>query len=385
MAHSFLDTQQQHHQRVKTSNAARKTVTHFGKQETGMKVFSAMVGLVLAAGLTFGAAAATASDEARFLLTTQRISPGHSTITSLQQEHDFWGKTGIDVTISSVEGSTAAIQQLASGNAEFATVAPEVVFAAREQGIDVVAVYQIVRSSIFRVMVDEASDIVEPADLRGKTIGVPGLASATYPFARTLVASAGLDPDTDVSWLPVGVGPRAALALQQDQVQALSTWDTAVASLANGGFNLREVSAPYQQNLLGQVLVVRSDYLEENPDAVAAVAKGIAQATMYALANPEETVETHWKHYPQSKPQSGSEEELMSGALAVLNARVGLMEVADWPETPYGMISDEKWAVTLDAAVDRGEIGDRDAAMAGYSNALIEQINAFELSSALSP
>lgn len=324
-----------------------------------------------------------AQENARFLITTKRISPGHSAITSLHKEHDFWGKAGVNVEISSVEGSTAAIQQLASGNAEFATVAPEVVFASREKGIKVIAPYDIVRSSIFRVVVAGDSDMKDPADLKGKTIGVPRLASATYPFARTLVASAGLDPDKDVKWLAVGVGPRAALALKDDQVQALSIWDTAFATLTKRGFDLREVSAPYQKDLLGQVLVVREDYLASNPDAVVAMAKGIAQATMFALENREETVRIHWKHYPASKPQKGTEEEKMDGALAVLNARISLMEVADWPNSKYGHIPEKKWNATLDAAVERGEIKDRAIAASGFTNELIDKINDFDRSSAL--
>ena len=40
---------------------------------------------------------------------------------------------------------------------------------------------------------------------------------------------------------------------------------------------------------------------------LAGVARGIAKATVFGLANPEAAVRIHWKLYPASKPQSGDD------------------------------------------------------------------------------
>ncbi len=338
------------------------------------------------AALTIAAVCGTATAEMQedisFMLTTKSVSPGHSTMTSLQQDPGFWEKEGLNAEILSVGGSNIAVQQIASGNAEFSTISPEVLLAARAKGVPIQAFYAIVPETIFRVVVPTESPISSPADLEGKTIGIPSTGSAAYTFARTLVASAGLDPDEDVEWLPVGVGAQAALALERGQVQALSTWDTMQAAFENDGMEFKIVTAPYVKDLIGQVLVAREDFLEEHPETAIAVARGIAKATIFALNNPEETVKAHWQFYPESKPRQGSEAEKLADAIHVMEARLGLMEVEDWPQTPYGRIDPEVWNATVQAAVEQNVITSEDAVEDAYNdNEWIEEINDFEKAS----
>ncbi len=44
-----------------------------------------------------------------------------------------------------------------------------------------------------RIVVPDDSPIKTVADLKGKTVGVPSLASGSVPFARALIASVGVD------------------------------------------------------------------------------------------------------------------------------------------------------------------------------------------------
>jgi len=331
--------------------------------------------VVLAAS---GTALADKKADVKFLITTTKIEPGHSMISSLQQKPGFWKQEGLDVQIIGVEGSSLAVQQVGSGNADFASVGPEVLLTARAHGVPVKAFYAIVPHTIFRLMVPADSPIKSPADFKGKTIGIPSTASASYPFSRAILSSAGLNPDTDVHWLTVGAGAQAALALQRDQIQAMAGWDTMQAAFENRGMKFRDITAPFVDQLLGQVLIAREDFLQAHPETAIAVARGIAEATVFALNHPEEALKNHWQYYPQSKPREGTEAEKVKAGIADLQSRLSEMKVADWPKTPYGLIDPASFDKTVEIALKEGQISNASAAKDAYTNKWIPQINSFD-------
>ena len=314
----------------------------------------------------------------KFLITTSSVEPGHATISSLQQQPGFWKQEGLNVQTLAVDGSSLAVQQVASGNAEFASVGPDTLLAARQHQLPLVAFYAIVPHTIFRLMVPTDSKVVSATDFKGATIGIPSTASASYPFARAILVASGLNADKDASWLTVGAGPQAALALQRGQVQAIAGWDTMQASFENRGMVLRDITAPFVSELIGQVLVTREDTLQKHPDIAIKIARGIAEATVYALANPEPTLRNHWRYYPQSKPRQGSDEEMVKAGLAELESRIGPMKVPNWPATPYGFIDPAAFAATAEMSFKDGQVTDRAILGGAYTNQFSADINRFD-------
>src|SRR5207253_11386978 len=166
--------------------------------------------------------------------------------------------------------------QLGGGNIQIVSLGPEEIIIGREKGVKIKGFYVQARTTIFRVVVPADSPIKTVAELKGKTIGVPALASGSVPFAKALVASVGIDPERDVKFLAVGVGAPGALALQQKKVDALGLWDTLQASMENGGLQLRRLDLPIVHEMLGQTLAASDEYLAANPDVLIGVARGIA-------------------------------------------------------------------------------------------------------------
>ena len=242
-----------------------------------------------------------------FAVTTKDISVGHAAHSSLPIALGYWKAEGLDVEVTSVEGSAAGLQQLGSGNIHVVSLGPEEILIGREKGVRIKGFFVQARTTIFRVVVPADSPIKAVAELRGKTVGVPALASGSVPFVKALVASVGVDPEKDLSLLAVGVGAPGALALQQKKVDALALWDTLQASLENRGLALRRLDLPMVQDMIGQTLATSDGYLAENPDVLVGFARGIAKAILFGLTNPEAAVRIHWKVYPQTKPQSGDE------------------------------------------------------------------------------
>lgn len=313
-----------------------------------------------------------------FAVTTKDISVGHSAHSSLPQALGYWKEEGLDVTVTSVEGSAAGMQQLAAGNLQVVSLGPEEIVIGREKGVKIKGFYVQARETIYRLVVPADSPLQKVADLKGKTIGVPSLASGSVPFAKALVASAGIDPEKDLKILAVGVGAPGRLALQQKMVDCLALWDTLQASIENSGMALRRLDLPMVHEMLGQTLATRDDQITENAAMLVGFARGIAKATVFGLANPEAAVRIHWKMYPETKPQTGDEAKALKDALNVFNARFMLQRVDNRPDTRFGIGTLAQWEKLKSIFRDQKFIEGTVPAADLYSAALVDQINKFD-------
>ena len=342
-------------------------------------LFTALACIALAA---LAPAAASAQDKPLkkvvFAVTTKDISVGHAAHSSLPVALGYWKDEGLDVSVTSVEGSAAGLQQLGAGNIQIVSIGPEEIVIGREKGVKIKGFYVQARETIYRIVVPADSPIQGVAQLRGKTIGVPALASGSVPFSKALVASVGIDPEKDLKILAVGVGAPGRLALQQKQVDALALWDTLQASIENSGLPLRRLDLPMVQEMLGQTIASRDDFIADNAAVLIGFARGVAKATLFGVTNPEAAVRIHWKSYPQTRPQGVEEAKAMKEALHVFKSRFDLQRVDTRPDKRYGIGTPEQWeklkAIYKDQKLVEGTVPAADY----YTSALLAEINRFD-------
>jgi len=339
---------------------------------------TAVAGLLLAIWGVAGLAQDKPLKKVVFAVTTKDISVGHSAHSSIPRALGYWKEEGLDVMVTSVEGSAAGMQQLAAGNLQVVSLGPEEIVIGREKGIKIKGFYVQARETIYRLVVPADSPLQKVADLKGKTIGVPSLASGSVPVAKALVASVGMDPEKDIKLLAVGVGAPGRLALQQKTVDCLALWDTLQASIENSGMPLRRLDLPMIHEMLGQTLATRDDQVTENAAILVGFARGVAKATVFGLANPEAAVRIHWKLYPETKPQSGDEAKAIKDALNVFNSRFVLQRVDNRPDPRFGIGTLDQWtklqSIFKEQKLVEGSVPPADL----YTSALIDQINKFD-------
>ena len=75
----------------------------------------------------------------------------------------------------------------------------------------------------------------------------------------------------------------------------------------NAGLKLRRMIGEDWRRYPDYSLAVMQQTIDKDPDMGVGIARGIAKATIYALANPDCTRKLHWKHYPATKPSSADE------------------------------------------------------------------------------
>jgi NitT/TauT family transport system substrate-binding protein len=347
---------------------------------TRMRTLLVTAGLLIAFGLPPGGSLAQDKPLKKvvFAITTKDVSVGHAAHSSLPQVLGYWKEEGLDVTVTSVEGSAAGLQQLGGGNIQIVSIGPEEIVIGREKGVKIKGFYVQARETIYRIVVPADSPLQTVPQLKGKTVGVPSLASGSVPFAKALVASVGIDPEKDMKLLAVGVGAPGRLALQQKQVDALALWDTLQASIENSGLALRRLDLPMVHEMLGQTMATRDDFLVENAAILVGFARGVAKATLFGLTNPEAAVRIHWKLYPQTRPQGVEEQKALKEALHVFESRFELQRVDNRADKRYGIATVEQWEKLKSIYRDQKLVEGAVPAADYYSSALVDQINRFD-------
>jgi NitT/TauT family transport system substrate-binding protein len=122
-------------------------------------------------------------------------------------------------------GSGGALQQVIAGAGEFASGPPDAMLNAVGQGEPLVGFWQWIKLGIFGIQARKDRGITKIEDLKGKTIGVLGMASATRYAPLMMLARVGLK-ESDVNMVVLGGGGAAyGPALARGQVDALGTWD----------------------------------------------------------------------------------------------------------------------------------------------------------------
>jgi len=201
----------------------------------------------------------------------------------MAEQHDYFAKAGLTVTTLAPLSPTRTIHYVASGGDLIGVAHGPQVVLSREKGIPVVILGSLVSHSTAAMIWPQKSDINSIADLKGKTIAIPGL-SFQRSFLQYVLSRAGLTLD-DVEVKTVRNDLVAALVKGQADAIFGGSGNVEGADLESRGFqpvvtSVRKLGIPDYDEL---VLVARADRTKEEPglmhDFVAATARGAAAAT----------------------------------------------------------------------------------------------------------
>lgn len=248
------------------------------------------------------------------------------------KELGFHAEEGIDLEVIAVAGGAEGVQYVATrqAHASFGMIDPMLLSAAKGQDLGVVVYYNATRAMVMQLAVKPDSGIRSISQLKGKKIGPASLASTGLTYAKSVLKDAGIDPEKDIQVLPVGSGIAAADALYKGRVDALALWDSAYAVMENAGFKLELLPHPPHTRQIGGAggLIVRRDFVKNNPELAVGLARASAKGTIFMLENPEALVRLHWKMFPETKPVGVDEAKALRDEIRVVNARADKMDPA---------------------------------------------------------
>lgn len=332
--------------------------------------------LVIGGGV--GGLHAEALEKVRLLIPVRSIDEAYSPFV-VAKEKGYFAAEGYDVTLVAVGGSNEAAIQVSAGNGEVGAASPGEALVGIQSGkLDIRYFYDLYYSNIWSISVLPDSPIKTLADLKGKKLGVQSMGSAGTTFGRAFVQAAGLEPDRDISFLPIGIGAQAVTSVKQKLVDGVVYWDAALAKFKFSGLDLRSLPVPEDLRTLPDVsLLARQETLAKNPKMLIGVARAIAKGYDYSMANPEAAVLLTWKTYPETKSKNPDAAAALKEGVTVNQARLAIWnspEIGD----KHGVLVAADWDRLIKFFVDQKVLPAAVPVDRVISNQFIDQINDYD-------
>jgi len=285
----------------------------------------------------------------------------------------YFKKEGLDVQIVTNSGGGAALQQLATGNADFALSSPENFINGVASGMDLKAYATIITQSIYSVGVNSGSPITSYAQLKGKKVGISAFTSGAYPFAQAALAENGLDPKKDVQFVIIGTGGPAVDALKTGKVNVVVTTDTQWAIFKTLGINVTFLTRPSVGKLPADQIVTRSETLKNNPGLCERFARAVLEGIVAALANPSKATDYYMSQYPDA-----SASQSKANNQAIMQSRLDNLKIIPEQNGKWGYIPIELYQEVESLGVKYGTIKTPQDLNLLMGNSLISKIDTFD-------
>jgi NitT/TauT family transport system substrate-binding protein len=301
---------------------------------------------------------------------------------TMPQPLGYWKTEGLDVEVLPVGTSLEAIQQLATGNVDFAQInSGPLVQADADNKLSLRSV-MLNTVNDWSLVAPEDGPIKTVKDFKNKAIGVPGLTSGGMLLLKELLQTNGLVPDTDVNIVPVGFGAPAYEALRSNKVQGVIFFQAALTSFENLGGKFRYFYSDDWRKQPDFTLVTTQKIIEQDPRMVQSLVRGGAKGVVFSFANPECTRRIHWKTWPDTKPTGAPDDTLAKWDMNNLAAQQkGMMLAYELSGGKlWGAATPEEYGVLQDFLLRAGLIKQKlanESLIVGIPN-FFEEVNKFD-------
>jgi NitT/TauT family transport system substrate-binding protein len=290
----------------------------------------------------------------------------------------YYKEEGLQFTARPLGTNSNAQIAVDKGDVQFAvgTSSFQMPLYAKHQLPKIVNYYEYTYPYKWDVAVLPDSPIKDYKSLKGKKIGVSDLGTTDYPVTRAVLKNLGLDPDKDVSWVAVGAGVTAGVALQRGVIDALAYFDTGFGHIEAANMSCRILDRPKDVPLIGGLfLSAMEDYIKANRKVCIGFARGVAKSSEFLLANPEAGARVFLKLFPETAPRGASEADAVKSVLFAAQRRIPLFK-PPYPNTKMGFIHEAELMrdakfLGLDSITDVKPL---------MTNDLIDEINNFDRS-----
>lgn len=272
-------------------------------------------------------------------------------------------KAGVQPTLRHHGTSEALFTAIAAGQEQFVIAGGDELMQARSQGVDLVAVASYYRSYPVELIVRADSPIASLADLKGRTIGLPGKYGESWFGLLVALKSAGLT-QADVKIAEIGYTQRSALTTGKvDAVVGFSNNDAVQFQLA--GLAIRALPiASGELPLVGACLITTPAYASAHPDVVKAVVAGTMAGITTAVEKPERALEVSASYVPDLTTAAGK-----ASAAATLAATKPLWTRKDG--TVDASLDAAQWSRMAEFLASSGITGSPQDPTAAMTNAFV--------------
>ena len=181
-------------------------------------------------------------------------------------EAGYFKDEGLAVEMLHLPSSPRTVEALLTGDVQFGNVDGRNLIEAVVSGVDIKAVTGITNRLVFSVMA--STKIQAPQDLKGKKLGITRVGSSTHTAALQALKGWGLEPNKDVSLVPLTEVPAILAGLTAGQIDAGILSPPTNTRAKKAGFkeliNLAVDGPPYPSVTVG----AKGSYIAANPEVV---------------------------------------------------------------------------------------------------------------------
>jgi putative hydroxymethylpyrimidine transport system substrate-binding protein len=287
-------------------------------------------------------------------------NPDHAGLL-VAEAKGYFEDAGLDVSLDSPTDPSLPIKLVAAGKADLAISYEPEVLLARQQGLDVVSVANLIDRPLTSMIWLKKSKIRRVADLKGKTISTAGI-SYQDAYLRTILERAGLT-ENDVTKVGVGQGLLPSIISGRAKATLGPLWNIEGVDLRLSG--LRPVVTPVDQ--LGVptyselVVVAKGSRVKEDPDAIRLFLRALERGTAEAVSRPN--VATNAVLAANSALDRKT-------TAAQINVTLPLL-AGERPNRPFGYMDTVRWQTFINWAVENGVLDSPQRAVDVLTNSLL--------------
>jgi NitT/TauT family transport system substrate-binding protein len=240
------------------------------------------------ASLCFAATARpAAADDALTVITGAFPTAFYEVIGDVANLAGFYKEQHLQVTVQYAGNPSVALQAIAAGKGDIASVAMEPVIIGYEKGLRMTAFVSRNPALGQTLGVLEDSPIHSLADFKGKTIGELSLGQPGEVITRALLAGAGLKPG-DYTFAPIGNGAQAIQALTSHKVDAAAFPSPELRIYeVQAGLKFRYFADPLLKDISDVAYVASPQTIATKSDLLKRFARATVEAAILIRENPQ--------------------------------------------------------------------------------------------------
>lgn len=221
----------------------------------------------------------------------------------LALDSGLYRKHGLDVELVFIQSSTMSVSTVVSGDIDVANTSGGAVASAVAGGANLVMTACYINTLPYELVVQESVKSVE--DLRGKSVGISRVGSASDVAARVLIKGLGLEPVKDVPILQVGGPTERAAAFRTGRIVGFPS-PPGTIHLAKGMPHRVMIStADFKKRFDFPYIcsTTTKGYLATKRDTIRRLTMALIEATHFLKTRKEETKKYIAKYTRQNNPQ----------------------------------------------------------------------------------
>jgi NitT/TauT family transport system substrate-binding protein len=221
----------------------------------------------------------------------------------LALDSGLYRKHGLDVELVFIQSSTMSVSTVVSGDIDVANTSGGAVASAVAGGANLVMTACYINTLPYELVVQESVKSVE--DLRGKSVGISRVGSASDVAARVLIKGLGLEPVKDVPILQVGGPTERAAAFRTGRIVGFPS-PPGTIHLAKGMPHRVMIStAEFKKRFDFPYIcsTTTKGYLATKRDTIRRLTMALIEATHFLKTRKEETKKYIAKYTRQNNPQ----------------------------------------------------------------------------------